>query len=107
MEITVQQLKTKRDAGEDFALLDVRTQAELDIVSLPDAVHIPLQEVESRIAELNTVKDREIICMCHHGMRSAAAQGILLQNGFTNVLNLTGGIHAYAVEVDDTLAVYQ
>lgn len=107
MEITVQDFKAKRDAQEDLILLDVRTDAELDIVSLPDHIHIPVQELPERVGELDAHKDAEIICMCHHGMRSAAAQGFLLDNGFTNVLNLTGGIHAYAVEVDQSLAVYR
>lgn len=107
MNCTVAELKAKLDAGEAFTLLDVRTQAELDIVNLPNALHIPLHEVEERVGELHHVKDTKVVCMCHHGMRSAAAQDILLQHGFTNVLNLTGGIHAYAIEVDDTLAVYQ
>ena len=107
MEITVQQLKSKIDAGETFTLLDVRTPAELAMVKLPDSLDIPLNEVQSKVGEMAHLKDTPIVCMCHHGMRSAMAQSILLENGFTGVVNLIGGIHAYAVEVDDSLAVYE
>ncbi|MBI2421221.1 MAG: sulfurtransferase [Candidatus Hydrogenedentes bacterium] len=107
MEYTVEELARKRANNEAFLLLDVRTAKELEIVSLAGAKHIPLHELEASIGTLSAWKDKEVICMCHHGGRSAMAQRILLKNGFTDVKNLAGGIHAYAEEVDTSLAIYE
>lgn len=106
MEYSVHELAKKQGSGDDFLLLDVRTKKELDIVSIPGAVHVVLQELEARLPELAEWKGKEVVCMCHHGGRSAMAQQILLANGFSDVKNLVGGIHSYAVEVDTSLATY-
>lgn len=106
MNCSVQELKARQDRGADFVLLDVRTDEELEIVSLPGAVHIPLHDLEARLTDLDPHRGAEIIVMCHHGGRSAAAQGYLQSRGFAKVLNLVGGIHAYALQVDDSLATY-
>lgn len=106
LNITVQELKTKLDAGEDFLLLDVRTPYELTLASLPAAVHLPLQELDADHEKLAGWQDREVVCMCHHGGRSAQAQHYLLRNGFTNVKNLLGGIHAWSEEIDPSVPTY-
>lgn len=106
MECTVQELKAKRDRGDKFVLLDVRTTEELAIASLPGALHIPLHALESALNQLEPHRDAEIIVMCHHGGRSAMAQGFLQSQGFPNVLNLSGGIHAYSLQVDRTIPTY-
>lgn len=106
MNCTVQELKEKQDRNEDFVLLDVRTEEELEIVKLPGCVHIPLHELEERIAELKDAREKEVVCMCHHGGRSAMAQHYLLSKGFKDVKNLPGGIHAYALQVDPSLPTY-
>ncbi len=103
---TVQELKEKRDRGDDFVLLDVREAEELAIASIPGANHVPLGELPMRVADLSNWMEQEIICMCHHGMRSARAQQILQSAGFTQVRNLTGGIHAWSVTVDPSVAQY-
>jgi len=106
MHCSVEELKAKLDAGEDILLLDVRTDDELEIVKLDRCTHVPLHEIEDRVGELEAWKDKEVICMCHHGGRSAAAQEFLQSQGFNNVLNLTGGIHEYATQVDSSLPTY-
>jgi len=106
MNCSVQDLKDKQDAKVDFLLLDVRTEEELEIVSLPGAKHIPLHELDQRLDEIDAWREKEVICMCHHGGRSAMAQHILLKKGFTNVANLVGGIHAYAITIDPDLPTY-
>lgn len=103
---SVQELKEKRDRGDDFVLIDVREADELAIASVQGACHIPLGEVPMRAPELTSWRDKEVICMCHHGMRSARAQQILENAGFTNVRNLTGGIHAWSVHVDPSVSQY-
>lgn len=106
MECSVQELKSKRDRGDAFVLLDVRTAEELTIASLPGALHIPLHALEASLNVLEPHRDDDIIVMCHHGSRSAMAQGFLLQHGFNNVLNLSGGIHAYSLQVDRSVPTY-
>lgn len=106
MNCSVQELKDKRDRLEDFVLLDVRTEEELDIVKLEGCTHIPLHELEARVKELDAARDKEILCLCHHGGRSAMAQHFLLSHGFKDVKNVPGGIHAYAVQIDPTLPTY-
>jgi rhodanese-related sulfurtransferase len=96
----------RKRAGADFVLLDVRTEEELAIVCLPDCIHIPLNELESRIDELRSHEEREIVVLCHHGGRSAFAQQMLIGRGYSNVTNLVGGINRYAVEVDPSVRQY-
>lgn len=79
-------------------LLDVRTNEEFegkadpDYGTLKNAVNIPIQQLEARLSQLNAYKNREIIVYCSHSQRSPRACYMLLQNGFTNVTNMTGGL---------------
>ncbi len=104
-QISPLEVKENRDAGEDFIILDVREPMEYEIAHIPDSVLIPLGQLLSRIAELDPSK--AIVAMCHHGMRSQSALNILLQNGFSNVKNLSGGIDAYSQTVDPSIPRYR
>jgi adenylyltransferase/sulfurtransferase len=83
-------------------LLDVREPWEVELVSLPGALHIPLGELEHRLTELPT---GPVTVYCHHGIRSAQARDLLLAHGF-EATHLEGGIDAWARAVDPTLARY-
>lgn len=85
-------------------LLDVREPWEVELVSLPGSLFIPMQDIAARVGELPT--DRPIVCICHHGMRSMQVATFLEHSGLDNVYNLTGGIDAWARQVDPTCAVY-
>ncbi|PSN20611.1 rhodanese-related sulfurtransferase, partial [filamentous cyanobacterium CCP5] len=89
-------------------LIDVREPEEVEIASLPEFEVLPLSQfpVWSETIRSRFEPDRETIVMCHHGMRSAQMCNWLCQQGFTHVKNLTGGIDAYAIAVDDTLTRY-
>lgn len=104
-QISPQELKKKKDQGEPFLLLDVREQVEFDFARIPDSVLIPLSQLPSRIGELDP--EQEIVTVCHHGVRSLTALGILVKNGFTKVKNLTGGIDAYSVTADPSIPRYR
>jgi len=106
MNITSSEYAELRNNNARHILLDVRTAEELALARLDPCVHIPVQELSRRLAELEGYRGTQIICMCHHGMRSASAASILRNAGFQNVLNLTGGIDAYAREVDEGVGVY-
>ncbi len=91
--------------GEDGPLLlDVRENWEFATCQIPGSVQIPMALVPIRISELDD--DREIVCICHHGARSMQVAAFLERNGFTDVTNLTGGIHAWAVQVDGAMPTY-
>ena len=85
-------------------LLDVREDWEWDLCRIAGAIPMPMNTVPARIDDLDA--DAMIVCICHHGMRSMQVAAFLERNGFSEVANLTGGIHAWAVQVDDTMARY-
>ena len=101
--ITVEELKSRMDRGENIFILDVREPDEYRIVNIGGYL-IPLNELPRRVHELDSA--REIVVHCHHGSRSAYAVELLQQMGFANVKNLKGGIEAWAMKVDRRLARY-
>lgn len=103
-EINVQDLKTKKEGNEKFVLLDVREDWEY-MVSNIDGIHIPLGELPQRVSEIEHEKTSELIVMCRAGGRSAKAIEYLTANGFTNVINLKGGMKAWGKEIDPSLPV--
>lgn len=102
--INVKELKARLDKGDKLVLLDVREPWEHALAKLDDSVLIPLGTLPHSLAKLD--KSSEIIAYCHHGMRSADATGFLLQQGFSNVKNLVGGIDAWSVQVDTKVPRY-
>ncbi|MDB5775620.1 MAG: sulfurtransferase [Herbaspirillum sp.] len=85
-------------------LLDVREPWEIEKCSIAGAVPIPMNTVPARMQELDP--EEAVVCICHHGARSMQVAAFLERQGFTNVSNLTGGIHAWALQVDPTVATY-
>jgi rhodanese-related sulfurtransferase len=104
MEIHPQELKTRIDGQRAPILLDVRQDWETRLCRLPNAVHIPIEELELRTDELNP--EDEIVVYCHQGVRSAAVANYLRQLGFKNVHNLAGGLDAWARTVDPAMRRY-
>jgi adenylyltransferase/sulfurtransferase len=97
-QITSKQLKEQIDTGGKVTLLDVRSPEEWQITHLAGAKHIPLDDLPTRMNELDTAED--MVVYCHHGMRSARAIGFLKKMGFEKLKNLAGGIDAWSVNVD-------
>lgn len=85
-------------------LLDVRENWEFETCRIEGSMLVPMNSVPARLQELD--EDAEIVCICHHGARSAAVGSFLERNGFTNITNLTGGVHAWAVQVDPSMPKY-
>jgi rhodanese-related sulfurtransferase len=94
MDITVQELKERLEKGEKLNLFDVREPNEYADDNI-GATLIPLGELPYRVDELEGLEDEEVIVHCRSGARSARAQQILEENGFTNVRNLIGGMLEY------------
>ena len=89
-------------------LLDVREGWELATASVTAdgfaLVHIPMNDTPMRMAELDV--DSPIACLCHHGARSQRVAQFLVQNGFTNVSNIAGGIATWSQTVDHSIPQY-
>ncbi len=103
-EITVEQLKARLDARENFVLLDVREPYEFDIARIPGSKLIPLGQLHERLSELDTAD--EIVIHCKSGYRSANALRELQAAGFGKLWNVAGGILAWADRIDPTVAKY-
>ncbi len=85
-------------------LLDVRETWEFETCKIAGAVQIAMNTIPARIEELDD--EAEIVCICHHGARSMQVAAFLERHGFTQITNLTGGMHAWAVQVDPSMATY-
>jgi rhodanese-related sulfurtransferase len=85
-------------------LLDVREPWEFQTCHIAGALPMPMNSVPARLNELE--EDQPIVCICHHGGRSMQVDAFLERNGFAQVTNLTGGVHAWALQVDGTMPTY-
>jgi len=103
-EISAQDAAKLRKSDSTVSFLDVREDSELEICKIDGAIHIPMGEIPERAESLP--KDKTIIVFCHHGMRSANVQQYLEAKGFENLINLAGGIHAWANSVDPEVPTY-
>ena len=103
--LTVRDLKARLDqAGEKPLLLDVRENWETQLCALPGSTFIPMGQIPTRVAELDS--EREIVVICHHGVRSQHVAYYLANQGFKKLYNLQGGVDAWAREIDPTMHKY-
>ncbi len=102
--MTVRELKDRLDKGDKVFLLDVREPHEFSLAKIEGSTLIPLGTLPQSLNQLDPTD--EIVALCHKGMRSADAVGFLLQQGFSNVKNLIGGIDAWSVEIDHSVPRY-
>jgi rhodanese-related sulfurtransferase len=108
-EVSVEAFAQRRaEAGTALQLLDVREPQEIAIAAIPGFQAFPLSQFENWAPTLAGQLDphAETYVICHHGMRSAQMCQWLIQQGFTQVTNIAGGIDAYSMLVDRTIARY-
>lgn len=96
-DVTVDEAKELIDSGE-VQVLDVRTPDEFAAGHIPGAKLVPLQVIESMLSELD--KDQKYLVVCRSGNRSTQASGILVENGFKNIYNMTGGMNEWKYEME-------
>ncbi|MCM3603285.1 sulfurtransferase TusA family protein [Robertmurraya korlensis] len=96
--VTNEELQSKLETNENLMVLDVRETAEYAFNHIPNAISIPLGELEDRMNELN--QDRTIYIVCRTGSRSDLAAQKLAENGFTNVLNVIPGMSQWTGTTD-------
>jgi rhodanese-related sulfurtransferase len=105
-EITVDELSRRLERGEKPLLLDVRQPWEHDLSRLPDSVLVPLPELAARAPEIRPVAGQQVVCYCHHGIRSLHAAEFLARAGLSDVVSLAGGIDAWSLQIDPSVPRY-
>jgi rhodanese-related sulfurtransferase len=104
MQISVKEVNERIVRGDKLFLVDVREQWEYDLCQIAGAKLIPLGTLP---ANLNTLLDAdEVICYCHHGIRSLDAAVWLRQQGVESAKSMAGGIERWSVEVDPNMPRY-
>ncbi|TVS09178.1 MAG: sulfurtransferase [Phycisphaerales bacterium] len=104
-EVSPAQAKALVDEGK-AVVLDCRTDEELEVASVPGALHIPLHELDTRWQEIKADPDAVILTLCHHGRRSFRAATALQAKGFTNTRSIAGGIENWSLAIDPTVPRY-
>ena len=92
------------DDSNTAMILDVREKWEYDICHIENSVHIPMGKITERKDDLS--HNDMIIVVCNHGVRSRMVAKYLDANGFTNIINLSGGVDAWSNEVDPSMTKY-
>ncbi len=105
-EVRTTDLKDMRDRAAPHLLLDVRNPGEFETARIEGAKLVPLPELEARLSELAWWKDRKVVVHCHRGPRSERAVRILHDAGFEDVASLAGGIDAWSLTIDPSVARY-
>jgi rhodanese-related sulfurtransferase len=103
-ELSPRDVHALLSGAEPPQLLDVREAWEVETAAIAGAIAIPMGQVPGAMAQLD--RDRPVVVMCHHGRRSAQVAVLLERSGFREVINLAGGIDAWADEVDPGMARY-
>jgi rhodanese-related sulfurtransferase len=99
-EISAVDLAARLKAAEPMLIIDVREPWEREIGHLPADIHIPMNEIPGRLAEIAPAPGGAIVAYCHAGVRSFAVASFLEQAGHANVFSLAGGIDAWSCDVD-------
>lgn len=92
------------DSAEPLTLLDVREPWEFDVCRIAGSRHIPMSQLVARLGELDPQAPTVVIC--HHGVRSQRVAAYLEHHGFSDVMNLAGGVDAWARSVDPAMPLY-
>ncbi|MFZ0467621.1 MAG: rhodanese-like domain-containing protein [Thiogranum sp.] len=104
-EFSAQQLHAYLNAAaEQPLLLDVREPWEFDKARIEGATLVPMRSVPDRLQELDPA--RETVVICHHGIRSRMVGHFLESQGFSNIINLSGGVASWANDVDQQMPTY-
>lgn len=103
-EVQASELKALLAEKPDLQLVDVREQWEYDTVHIEGSILMPLSQFQNHYSKLDPSKP--VVTYCHHGVRSMNAGMFLIEQGFEDVASLVGGIDAYSIEVDPSLARY-
>jgi rhodanese-related sulfurtransferase len=102
--MTVMQLATQLEQSAPL-LIDVREPWEFEICHIENSVNIPMSQIPTQFQQIETTAN-EIVVICHHGVRSRQVIQFLQQQAIENLINLEGGVDAWAREVDSEMPLY-
>ena len=102
--IKVEQLAQLQAEADKVVLLDVRDPWEFEICRLTGSVNVPMNEIPQRLNELDA--QARTIVICHFGMRSLETGAYLEASGFSDIINLEGGLDAWAERIDEDMPRY-
>lgn len=104
LEIDVVALRDALASDAPPLLVDVRRHDEVAICALPGALHVPLDEIDEHVAELDPTRD--VVVYCHHGVRSLHAVCFLREAGLARTRSLRGGIDEWSLRIDPSVSRY-
>jgi rhodanese-related sulfurtransferase len=104
LEISVAELQRRQNAGEKFLLIDVREPWEYQTCHIEGSKLMPMRTIPANLQALDSGDD--VICYCHHGMRSLDVAAWLRQQGVENAQSLAGGIDRWSMEIDPSVPRY-
>jgi rhodanese-related sulfurtransferase len=110
IEISCQAVHAKREAGDDFLLLDCRELDEYQLARIEGARLLPMSEIEERLGELRAGQaagaEQDLVVHCHHGGRSLQVAQWLRLRGFPRAQSMAGGIDQWSNEIDPAVPRY-
>lgn len=106
LEVDVQSVKARLDAGDDFLLVDCREATEHAKCRIEGARLVPMSQITERLSDLADYRERPIVVHCHHGGRSMRVTEWLLEQGFTDVKSMAGGIDVWSLQIDPSVPRY-
>jgi rhodanese-related sulfurtransferase len=107
MEVSVEEVKRRLDAGEKLHLIDVREPHEFELARLANAELIPMRAIPGELQTLEArADDGALIVYCHHGVRSLHVVNWLREQGLEVCQSMTGGIDAWSLTIDPTVPRY-
>lgn len=104
LEISAREVKERLDKGEKLLLVDVREPHEYELCHIEGAVLIPMGSIPANLQKLDV--DEDVICFCHHGMRSLDVANWLRTRGVTSAKSMAGGIDRWSLEIDPSVPRY-
>lgn len=105
-QMTATELQAMLSSGVTPVMIDVREDNELVHGMIDGAIHIPMNNVPGRMDEFAPYKDKSVVLICRSGKRSAQVGQFMEHAGFTDVINLEGGMNSWAADVDNSMNVY-
>ena len=104
LEISVREVKERLDRGDQLLLVDVREPHEHAICHIQGAVFVPMGSIPANLQKLDV--DEDVICFCHHGMRSFDVANWLRSQGVKSAKSMSGGIDRWSLEIDPSVPRY-
>ena len=104
LEITPRELRERLDRGENVLLVDVREPQEYAICRIEGATLLPMSYIPANLQKLDV--DEDVICYCHHGMRSLDVANWLRAQGIGSAKSMAGGIDRWSLEIDTKVPRY-